>query len=66
MPSGFVNVQLSRHPHLFERGKHRHTAQAGDAIIRGVIDIRDMIFFVSIIGVFLFATMVVVDLKKGA
>ena len=37
-----------------------------DAIIRGVIDIRDMIFFVSIIGVFLFATMVVVDLKKGA
>jgi ABC-2 type transport system permease protein len=37
-----------------------------DAIIRGVIDIRDMIFFVSIIGVFLFANMVVVDLKKGA
>jgi ABC-2 type transport system permease protein len=37
-----------------------------DAIIRGVIDIRDMIFFISIIGVFLFATMVVVDLKKGA
>ena len=37
-----------------------------DAIVRGVIDIRDMIFFVSIIGVFLFATMVVVDLKKGA
>lgn len=37
-----------------------------DAVIRGVIDIRDMIFFVSIIGVFLFATMVVVDLKKGA
>ena len=37
-----------------------------DAIIRGVIDVRDMIFFVSIIGVFLFANMVVVDLKKGA
>ena len=37
-----------------------------DAIIRGVIDIRDMIFFISIIGVFLFANMVVVDLKKGA
>ncbi len=37
-----------------------------DAIVRGVIDIRDMIFFVSIIGVFLFANMVVVDLKKGA
>ena len=37
-----------------------------DAIIRGVIDIRDMIFFTSIIGVFLFANMVVVDLKKGA
>ena len=37
-----------------------------DAIIRGVIDIRDLIFFVSIMGVFLFANMVVVDLKKGA
>jgi ABC-2 type transport system permease protein len=37
-----------------------------DAIIRGVIDVRDMIFFISIIGVFLFANMVVVDLKKGA
>ena len=36
-----------------------------DAIIRGVIDVRDMIFFISIIGVFLFANMVVVDLKKG-
>ncbi len=37
-----------------------------EAIIRGVIDVRDMIFFISIIGVFLFANMVVVDLKKGA
>ena len=37
-----------------------------DAIVRGVIDVRDMIFFISIIGVFLFANMVVVDLKKGA
>ena len=37
-----------------------------DAIVRGVIDIRDLIFFMSIIGVFLFANMVVVDLKKGS
>ena len=37
-----------------------------DAIVRGVIDIRDLIFFISIIGVFLFANMVVVDLKKGS
>ena len=36
-----------------------------DAIVRGVIDIRDLIFFLSIIGVFLFANVVVVDLKKG-
>ena len=37
-----------------------------DAIVRGVIDIRDLIFFISIIGVFLFANMFVVDLKKGS
>ena len=37
-----------------------------DAIIRCVIDVLDMIIFISIIGVFLFANMVVVDLKKGA
>ncbi len=37
-----------------------------DAIVRGVIDIRDLIFYLAIIGVFLFANVVVVDLKKGA
>ena len=37
-----------------------------DAIVRGVIDLRDLIFYLSIMGVFLFANVVVVDLKKGA
>ena len=37
-----------------------------DSIVRGMIDIRDLIFFVSVIGVFLFANVVVVDLKRGA
>lgn len=36
-----------------------------DAIVRGVIDIRDLIFFLSVMGVFLFANVIVVDLKKG-
>jgi ABC-2 type transport system permease protein len=36
-----------------------------DSIIQGVIDIRDVIFFLSIIGLFLFANVVTVDLKKG-
>jgi ABC-2 type transport system permease protein len=36
-----------------------------DAIVRGVIDIRDLIFYLSVMGVFLFANVVVVDLKKG-
>ena len=35
-------------------------------IIRGVIDLRDLIFFGSVIGVFLYANAAVVDLKKGA
>ncbi len=35
------------------------------AITGGVIDLRDMIFFASLIGVFLVATMVIVDMKKG-
>ena len=35
-------------------------------IIRGVIDLRDLIFFASVIGVFLYATGAVVDLKKGS
>jgi ABC-2 type transport system permease protein len=36
-----------------------------DAIVRGVIDLRDLIFYLSIMGVFLLANVVVVDLKKG-
>lgn len=35
-------------------------------IIRGVIDLRDLIFFGSVIGVFLYANAAVVDLNKGA
>jgi len=30
-----------------------------------VIDLRDLIFYLSIMGVFLLANVVVVDLKKG-
>ena len=37
-----------------------------DAITRGVIDIRDLIYLLSAIGVFLFMNVVSVDLKKGA
>ncbi len=36
-----------------------------NAIVRGVIDLRDAVFFVSIIGAFLFANAVLVDLKKA-
>ena len=35
-------------------------------IIRGVIDLRDVIFFGSVIGVFLYANALVVDLMKGS
>lgn len=35
-------------------------------IIRGVIDLRDVIFFGSVIGVFLYANAAVVDLMKGS
>ncbi len=35
------------------------------AITKGVIDIRDLVFFVSITALFLFATTVLVDLKKA-
>lgn len=37
-----------------------------DAIVKGVIDLRDVVYLLSAIGVFLFANVVVVDLKKGA
>ena len=36
-----------------------------NAIIRGVIDLRDLVFFVSVIVLFLFANAVLVDLKKA-
>ena len=32
---------------------------------KGVIDVRDLVYFLSVIGVFLFATTLVLDLKKG-
>ncbi len=37
-----------------------------NAIMRGVIDLRDLIFFGSLIAAFLFANAVVVDMKKSA
>ena len=37
-----------------------------DAITRGVFDLRDFIYMASVIGVFLFANVVIVDLKKGS
>jgi ABC-2 type transport system permease protein len=36
-----------------------------NAIIKGVIDLRDAVFFASVIGVFLLANVVLVDLKKA-
>jgi ABC-2 type transport system permease protein len=36
-----------------------------NAIIRGVIDLRDLIFFFSVMAFFLFANAVLVDLKKA-
>lgn len=35
------------------------------SILRGVIDLRDVVFFVSIIGLFLYANAIIVDLKKA-
>ncbi|MBM3486991.1 MAG: ABC transporter permease [Alphaproteobacteria bacterium] len=37
-----------------------------DAITKGVIDLRNIVYMASVIGIFLFANTVVVDLKKGA
>jgi len=34
------------------------------AIIRGVVDLRDIVFFLSVIVLFLFANALIVDLKK--
>lgn len=36
-----------------------------DQIKKGVIDLRDFIFFLSVMGVFLYATTLVLELKKG-
>ena len=36
-----------------------------DAITRGVIDLRDMLYFASLMGVWLVATAVIVDMKKA-
>ena len=35
------------------------------AITAGVIDFRDLIFFFSLIGLFLYANMLIVDLRKS-
>lgn len=37
-----------------------------DSIVRGVVDVRDLVFFLSVMGVFLFANAVTVDLKRGS
>jgi ABC-2 type transport system permease protein len=36
-----------------------------NAIIRGVIDLRDLVFFVSVMAFCLFANAIIVDLKKA-
>ena len=36
-----------------------------DAISKGVIDLRDLLFFISLITVWLIASAVVIDLKKA-
>lgn len=36
-----------------------------NSIMRGVIDLRDLLYFALLIGVFLYATAVVIDLKKA-
>ena len=37
-----------------------------NTIIRGVIDLRDVVYFASMIGVFLFANTAIVDLTRGS
>jgi ABC-2 type transport system permease protein len=37
-----------------------------DAIVKGVIDVRDVIYLLSVMGLFLFANVVMVDMKRGA
>ena len=35
------------------------------AVAAGVIDLRDVVFFLSLIGLFLAANVVIIDLKKA-
>jgi ABC-2 type transport system permease protein len=37
-----------------------------DSLTRGVIDVRDLVFFVSLIAFWIFATVIVVDARKAA
>jgi len=37
-----------------------------DSVTKGLIDLRDLVFFVSMIAFWLFATVVVVDVERGA
>ncbi|NQV54705.1 MAG: ABC transporter permease, partial [Rhodospirillales bacterium] len=37
-----------------------------NGIVRGVIDFRDVVFFGSVIGVFLYANAAVVDITRGS
>jgi len=36
-----------------------------NGIMKGVIDLRDLIYLLSVMAAFLFANVVVIDLKKG-
>jgi len=36
-----------------------------DAVTKGVVDLRDLVFFLSMIAVWLFANAVVLDLRKA-
>jgi len=36
------------------------------AIMKGVIELRDLVFFASLIAFWLFVNIVVIDLKKGS
>jgi ABC-2 type transport system permease protein len=37
-----------------------------DAVTRGVIDMRDVLYFISLIAFFLFTNVIVVEVKKSA
>ena len=42
-------------------GAHRHF----DAISKGVVDVRDLVYFGTLMGLFLFANSLILDLKKA-